>query len=65
MVMSYVVLALGIGAMAFLIATGYFIFGVLALLGGVFFFALGLTIATMAQNTAARTARQVRNKLKL
>lgn len=67
MVMSYVVLAMGIGSMAFLIANGNFIVGVLSLLGGVFFFALGLTIATMAQNQqqARRPASNTRPKLKL
>ena len=65
MVMSYVVLAVGIASMAFLIANGRFLVGVLALLAGVFFFALGLTVATMAQNAPSRTTREQRAKLKL
>lgn len=65
MVMSYVMLAAGIGSMAFLIANGSFIAGVLALLVGVFVFALGLTVATMVQNAPTRPTRQQKPKLKL
>ena len=65
MVMSYVVLVGGIAGMAFLIANGYFLLGIVVLLAGVFFFALGLTLATMAHNTPVRAPRKTREKLKL
>lgn len=63
--MSYVVLAGGMGAMAFLIANGRLLFGLASLLLGVFFFALGLTVATMADSATARPQQQKRPKLKL
>ena len=64
--MSYVVLAGGIGGMAFLIANGRFILGVVGLLLGFFFFSLGLTLATIAENLPNRPQpRRSRPKLKL
>jgi hypothetical protein len=64
-VMSYVILTLGIVGMAFLIANGRFLLGGLGLLIGVFFFALGLTVATMADNTPTRAQQRQRPKLKI
>ncbi len=63
--MSFVMLAAGIAAMALLIANGRLLFGLACLLFGVFFFALGLTVATMADNTPTKAERQARPKLKL
>lgn len=63
--MSYVILVVGIGVMAYLISQGYFFPGVGALIGGTFLFSLGLTISTMAENTPIKTQRTPRPKLKL
>lgn len=64
-VMSYVILAGGIVAMSFLIANGHVLFGLAGLLIGIFFFALGLTVATMADGATARPQQRKRPKLKL
>lgn len=64
-VMSYVILGGGIAAMSFLIANGRILLGLAALLIGIFFFALGLTVATMAESATAKPQQQKRPKLKL
>ena len=64
--MSFVMMAAGIGGMAYLIANGYLVLGIASVLFGVFLFALGFTLATMAENAPTRTQqRQARPKLKL
>ena len=64
-IMSYVVLAVGIALMAYLISQGYFFPGVGALIGGTFLFALGLAVSMIAENAQARAQRAARPKLKL
>ena len=64
-VMAYVLLVLGIVGMAYLIANGWFLLGVVTMIIAVFLFALGLTVAMMADNATTRPQPKTRPKLKL
>ena len=63
--MSYVILAVGIGLMAYLISQGYFFVGIGALIGGTFLFSLGLAVAFLAENAQVKARKTTRPKLNL